>query len=126
MIGKSIFTALTTNAAVSAIIGNRCYPLVLPQNVTLPAIRYQVVSLVDEADSIDELWRWRIQIACHAKNYDAAQNLAHKAIKAFKSYNNKGAYGAFATIPDGMIDDYDSDLDEYTVYFDIFSYAKGE
>jgi hypothetical protein len=127
MIGKSVRAALMANTEVVAAIANRCYPLVLPQNSTLPAIRYQVISRIDEADSVSELWRWRVQLACHASSYDTAHDLAHKAIKALKAYNNKAAtYGAFAIIPENMSDDHDPDLNEYTVYFDIFAYSRGE
>lgn len=125
MIGKSIKAALTGSTAVSAIISTRCYPIVLPQNPTLPAVVYQVISRVDEADSTEKLLRWRVQIGCHAKTYDAAHDLASKAISALEAYNNKGApFGAFAAINENLSDDYDSDLNEYRVLFDALVYSK--
>lgn len=125
MIGKSVFTALTTNPSVSALISNRCYPLVLPQNATLPAVCYQVISRVNDVES-GFLHRYRVQIACHAKTYDVAHDLANRAIIALESFDNRtSSYGAFAIVNDGLADDYDSDLDEYRVYFDVFMYTKG-
>lgn len=42
----SLFSLLTAGSPnpVAALIGNRCFPLVLPQNVLYPAIRYQRIS----------------------------------------------------------------------------------
>lgn len=40
----TIFDRCTTFAGLSALIGVRCYPTQLPENVTLPALVYSVVS----------------------------------------------------------------------------------
>lgn len=127
MIGKSIKAALTGSTAVSTIISNRCYPVVLPQNPTLPAVVYQVISRVDEADSKNKLLRWRVQIGCHAKTYEAAHDLTNKVINALEAKDNRSAsFGAFGVINENMSDDYDSDLNEYRVLFDVLIYSQGE
>lgn len=41
MIESELFEILTEDAEIGALIGTRCYPLVLPQNPTLPALVYQ-------------------------------------------------------------------------------------
>jgi hypothetical protein len=41
MIGKAIFDRLSNDAAVKAIVGNRVYPMISPDNV-YPLITYQV------------------------------------------------------------------------------------
>ena len=43
-IGKTLRLKLVSDAAVTALVGSRIYPLTLPQGVTLPAIRYQRIT----------------------------------------------------------------------------------
>jgi len=42
MIEHAIFSILSNDAGVSAIAGNRIYPILLPQNVTYPCVSYSV------------------------------------------------------------------------------------
>ena len=46
---ENIFTACTGNAPLTALIGTRCYPIRLPEGVTLPALTYTQVSEDDNA-----------------------------------------------------------------------------
>ena len=39
--GKVIYTVLSTNAAVVALVGAKIYPLVIPEKTTLPCIVYE-------------------------------------------------------------------------------------
>jgi len=39
--GKAIYTVLSTNAPVVALVGSKIYPLVIPEGTTLPCIVYE-------------------------------------------------------------------------------------
>jgi hypothetical protein len=45
VIEEAIFTLVTGNAAVKALIGLRLYPSVIPEKTKLPAAAYQVISV---------------------------------------------------------------------------------
>jgi hypothetical protein len=44
MIEATLFTLLTANAGVTALVGTRVYPVQLPQAPTTPAVSYQLIS----------------------------------------------------------------------------------
>jgi hypothetical protein len=56
-------TLLESIGAVNAIVGNRIYPMVLPQKATLPAIRYQKITGVPE-HSHDGVSGFEVAIPC--------------------------------------------------------------
>jgi hypothetical protein len=74
----SIFSTLTGASAVSAIVGTRVYPLVLPQKAALPAISYLRVSGAQELSLSGHsgLESPRIQIDCWATTYAQAKALS--------------------------------------------------
>lgn len=39
--GKSIYSILTANASITALVGTKIYPLVIPEGTTLPCIVYE-------------------------------------------------------------------------------------
>ena len=77
-----IYDITTGDSAVSAIIGDRCYPDVLPEDVTLPAISY--IPHVSDDDSIyrthdagPRLRTWtRTQFNLYADTGDEAESLS--------------------------------------------------
>ncbi|OGR95738.1 MAG: hypothetical protein A2V88_15970 [Elusimicrobia bacterium RBG_16_66_12] len=83
MIEKSVRAVLRASPAVSAIVGTRIWPLILPQSPALPAITYQRISLVSPVtlDSAIGPERIRLQVDCWALTWDAVRDLAH-AVKA--------------------------------------------
>lgn len=87
-IEKDIYYILTNNAAVSALVSNRVYPLLLPQRWTLPAITYQRVSGDRAANysGASGRARPRFQIDCWADDYDGAKDLADKVRLCLDGY----------------------------------------
>lgn len=86
--GEVIRSLLVADAATAAIAGARVYPNELPQNATLPAIVYTVVSAVPE-NSFTGLVATttkdhRVQIDCYARPTQAAgaYDLAHSLAEA--------------------------------------------
>jgi len=90
-IETGIVAHLQADGTVSGLVGTRIYPMQIPQEATLPALAYQVISgrptYSHGGDSGPE---WcRVQITCHAGTYEAVKALA-AAVRAALS----GAAGA--------------------------------
>lgn len=81
---SALHALLVADAAVSALIGNRAYPINRPQGSELPALRYQVVSDArpQDLDDYETARETRVQIDCFGKSYKAARQLAEAVIAA--------------------------------------------
>lgn len=88
---KVIYTLLTGDAGVAALVGARIYPGRLPQNTAMPALSYELVSSVDippiTALAGGVLLRSRVQVTVLAKTYSDTKDVLEAARKAllFKS-----------------------------------------
>lgn len=84
----ALFKHLSTQAGVTALVGTRIYPLVLPQNVAYPAIRYQRISTprVYSKSGPSGDSRPRLQIDCWALTYGDAKRLADAVETAMKGF----------------------------------------
>lgn len=78
-IGTLVQDLLEENAAVSALVGSKIYPSLIPQKTLFPAIAYQVVSDIP-VNSFDGytsgLRSARVQVDSYSKSYDQAQDIA--------------------------------------------------
>jgi hypothetical protein len=95
---QSIFTRATSHAGLSALIGSRCYPDQLPEDVTLPALRYQLVSTPpqdyrDHDSNPPDRWIYRYQIDGWDSTPDAAATLGQEMKNAFEGWANGTAVG---------------------------------
>lgn len=82
-IETDLVTALNSDATVAALISDRVFPLVVPQDVTRPAIAYLVVSQPREyshSGAADFAFT-RIQLTCEGTTYANAKALI-AAVKA--------------------------------------------
>jgi hypothetical protein len=106
MIQADIYSAISGSSDVTAIAGNRVYPVRLPRTAVLPAVVYFIPS----TDSVNSLTgdsgvdNNSIQISCWAKDYKTAHLLAN-AVRA-----------SLATIK-AVIDDVNDDEDEETMNY---------
>lgn len=87
-----IYTVLSGSSAVSAVVSARIYPLVLPQDVTLPAITYVRISggQVNSMGGYSGLENPRMQIDVWGATYTAAKTLAalvHAAMSAATTFS---------------------------------------
>ena len=73
-----IYTLLSGDALIAALVATRIYPVILPQDVTLPAISYSRVSggQVNSFDGYSDLENPRIQIDVWGETYASVQALA--------------------------------------------------
>ena len=93
MIDAEIYTRLTANTAVRAIVGTAIYPVHAPQNATPPWVRWQRISrTTDRALDLQEgLVETRIQFDCIGDTYTAARNLAVAVQAALQNWQSATA-----------------------------------
>lgn len=88
---KVIYTLLTGSAEVSALVGSKVYPGRIPQNTTMPAIAYELVSGVDivpiSAQAGGVILRSRVQTSVLARTYAEVKTIqeAIRGTLLFKS-----------------------------------------
>jgi hypothetical protein len=107
MIEEAVYSRLSGYAAVSALISTRLYPLVIPQDVSLPAIAYQKIDSTKTANhaGASQLARSRFQFTCQAETYSDAKALAEAVRHCWEGYR-----GTVATVRiDGTLIDNDQD-----------------
>jgi hypothetical protein len=79
MIGKLIYSRLSTDGAILAYVGSKIYPDIVPQNVQYPFVVYTITNStpVDYKDGQSNLEEIEIQIDVYTQNYDDTQDLAN-------------------------------------------------
>jgi hypothetical protein len=69
--GEAVYSVLTGDAGVSAIVGNRIFPGVIPEGSLLPVIVYSVISDVPENSLTGSVAtravNARVQVDCYAR-----------------------------------------------------------
>lgn len=113
---------LTSNVALAALVGNRIYPDLVPQNVTLPAIRYVVIDRVEllvkpNVPTMRHV-QMRVQLDIYATTYagaKAVQKALTDALYAFGPEVNDSLIGT-RVVDAG--DETDSDEHEHHVSID--------
>jgi len=89
---ETVFDRCTGHAGTTALIASRCYPIVLPENVTLPAISYLLVSATNDEyrdhDGATEREVSRVQFNCWAATGDAASALGDQVRDAWDGYKD--------------------------------------
>ena len=112
-IERVVFSRATTHAGLAALIAARCYPGILPQNPTLPALTYQLISdpMVKRVfTGVTNMRYPRVQVDCWATTYAGCTALAVQVRAAFQNYavTSSGLALKF-TIVDGDFDNYEPD-----------------
>jgi hypothetical protein len=87
MLSKAIYTILSTNAGVSALIGTRIYPLKIPSNPTYPLITYQLISQ-PQVHTMDNKHysNSRMQVDAWATTFLSGQGLGDAIDSALNGY----------------------------------------
>ena len=80
LVGKAIYSILSDNAAVDALISDRIYPNVAKQTSAFPFVIYQVTgdSPTDTKDGVSPLDENAILVMCYSQTYTQASDLADK------------------------------------------------
>jgi hypothetical protein len=94
MIGAAIYTILSGNVGVSALIGTRIYPDIAPQNAAYPFAIYTVngTDPTDTKDGVSPMDLVDLGIVVYSETYDSAQTIA-RAIRTALDAKAAGTYG---------------------------------
>ena len=116
LIESALHSHLTSDAAVSTIVGTRVYPLLIPQDASLPAIAYQRISAlrVTAQDGPSNLARSRLQVTCVAESYSGVKALATAVRQALHGY--KGTVDGVTVGASFLETDVDQYADESGLY----------
>lgn len=79
MIGKLIYSRLSTDGEILAYVGSKIYPDIVPQNVHYPFVVYTIVNSlpVDFKDGQSNLEEITLQVDVYTQNYDDTQILSN-------------------------------------------------
>ncbi|MDW7651314.1 MAG: hypothetical protein SCM57_08270 [Bacillota bacterium] len=86
---EAVFAYLMADTALQNKIGERLYPLLLPQKCQLPAVVYSLVS-IERRPALQRdtgFAKQILQFSCHAKNYSDAVATAQLLRGALQDYN---------------------------------------
>lgn len=123
-IGQVIKTKLTAHAGLSALISTRVHPLQLPQQPSLPALTYRMVSLTPVATRDNSgkagLERPRFQFDCWASTYGGAQAVAQQLREALTTFPQASDPRIDVALVANALDDYEPDTDRWRVILDAF------
>lgn len=111
---QQVYAVLAANVDVAALVANRIYPLLMPQDVAPPAISYQRVATAphDDLEGTQNHEWVRVQVDVWDADYAGAKTLAaavHTALQVTPVYAQLLL----------ELDDYDSDLKLYRVIMDF-------
>ncbi len=88
---KVVYDLLTGSEAVTALVGLKIYPGLIPQNTTIPAVSYELISSVDippiNAQAGGVILRSRVQVSVLARTYAEVKTIQEAIRRAllFKS-----------------------------------------
>ena len=111
-----------THSGLSTLIGTRFYPIRLPETLTLPAARYQVVSSPpslyrDHESGAPDRSVSRIQIDVLAGSSDRAAAVGDQVVQAFDGWASGTAVGWCRVT--NRFEDYDSAFKRYREVVEI-------
>ena len=113
---SKLYTLLSGDASVSALVVARIYPVVLPQSVTLPAITYSRISggQVNSLSGYSGLEQPRIQVDAWATT--------HVVVKELRDAVHAAMNGAttFRALLESDMDLYEDDTKIYRISMDFF------
>ena len=132
LIEEALYTYLKGYEGLSALTGDRIYPLLMPQNSTYPGIVYQKISGFHQKShqGSSGLARTRIQFTCWAKTYAESKNVAEQLRLALEGYRGmmggESGVNVHAGLLQNDLDHYEPEADAFNVVVDFFFWHKEE
>lgn len=129
MIQTGIFSLITGFPGVAALIGTRCYPVTLPENPTLPALRYQFAGGSSEPTfETSGMQKARIQFDAFAETADAAIALrdaligtqGSPALNGYRGFLGDGTYLQEAQLVGPGTDYFETDPRQYRCMMEFY------
>ncbi|MBL4702090.1 MAG: DUF3168 domain-containing protein [Phycisphaeraceae bacterium] len=113
---EGIFSHLSGNAAVSALVASRIHPVTLPQSVTFPALSYRRISgqRVNHLAGSSGLQHPRIQMSAWSKTYSQAKNITENVRLSLEGF--RGTMGTIQVDGVVFLGDHDLYEDETELY----------
>lgn len=109
-IEEAIYARIT--AALGALIGTRCYPLVIPQDASLPAVTYQIISSAPQITHSGSagIVETRVQFTIAADEYaqTKAVDLALRALFDGVTFEVIGGPAVMLARVDNALDDFEA------------------
>lgn len=117
--GARLHTRLSTHAGTAALVSTRVYPVILPQNVTMPAIAYQRISGTAQ-NGTTQIREARYQISCWGSTFASAQSVATQVRAALEEWSigGSGVYVRMARVVNEQ-DDWEEDTRSYRTIIDV-------
>lgn len=88
MFDESLFTLLSQESTINALVADRIYPVILPTDATYPAITWTIVSGSSRPTLTGTgMFRWTLQFDCWADDAYLTAAKARAALSKFLSNN---------------------------------------
>lgn len=125
-IEEAIYTALTGHAGLTALVGARVYPMLLPQDATRPAVTYMRVSGARDVNineiSVDANPRY--QFDAWADAYETAYSVGAQIIAAVQTVESGSGVTVYGVLVVGEQDIYEPQTFLFRRVIDVqFLYA---
>lgn len=119
MILKEVRNLLLENSSVTDIVGDRIYPLKLPETPGMPCIRMSRIS--ETTDPTIQTHTSRVQLSCYALSYEGVVTLAQTIRTALlnKTRVNKSITILGITAAGIGVDNYEADTRRYFASEDV-------
>lgn len=119
---EDVFDRCTGHAGISALIALRCYPQLLPENVTYPALSYAIVSDNDgdyRTHDTGQVLRTvsRVQFNAYATTSDGASALADQVEAAWSGYKDGCTIGR--SFKANRLETYETSINRYRHILDF-------
>lgn len=122
----AVVAHLLAQPGFTALIGNRLYPMVIPQGGTLPAVTYQRISSVRYSAMVQDtgVATVRLSFSCWATTYSQAKAVAKELRAALQRCTDTIGSGAntvsgVASFVAAELDDFEPDTGRYRVMIDL-------
>lgn len=126
---EGLYSHLVNDSGVAALVSTRVYPLLVPQDTTLPAIAYQRISGPrDHTHSgASGLALARMQVSCLGNSYGQAKQVSEAVRAALDGLRGSlGAVSADAVFLDNERDEWSTAFEEAVVQQDyLIWYQEG-
>ena len=121
MIETLIYNTLLASTAITRIVGTRIYALEVPEDTTLPALSYRIVSAVSSPTfATSGMTKYRVQIDCWAdgktQGYSQAVALRDAVISSLNGYID--AY--MSSFSASISDQFEHELLQYVCSCDFY------
>ncbi len=117
-LSTQMYSLLSGSTSVTSQVGTRIYPVTLPQDVRLPAIRYDLISNIREWAMTEDTGdvTARVQITSWGRTPDEAENVSEGVRTAVQRVITAGGLECFL---ENELLDYDSETSTYAHSLDV-------